>query len=281
MLLRTLLLLLIAMGLIAGIVGCLQRRMIYHPRPYADDMKTVVPKRLVVVPYEIDGAAQQAYYLPPRNEAAPSQLWVLFHGNASLALWWLWLIEEDVQADHVGWLLVDYPGYGMNEGAPSRASIVQATEKVIPALAEVMSVPPEELERDLSTMGFSLGAAAAMEFAVRHPVKDVVLLAPFTSLEDMARRTVGWPLSQLLIDRFDNRARLNELVEHNPTARIVIIHGDRDSVVPFEQGEELSQLHPGVTRLVRVPGANHVDVMDEAAGILRELLVHDSTAPVP
>jgi pimeloyl-ACP methyl ester carboxylesterase len=281
MLLRTLFLLLIAMGIIAGIVGCIQRRLIYHPQPYADEMKSVVPKRMIMVPYMVGGAAQQAYYLPPRHGDDPSQLWVLFNGNASLALWWLRWIEEDVAADDVAWLLVDYPGYGWNEGKPTRATIVQATEKVIPALAEALEVEAESLTKNINTLGFSLGAASAMEFAVRHPVKNVVLLAPFTSLEDMARRAVGWPLCNVLSDRFDNRARLDELVERSDAARIVILHGDRDSVVPFEHGKKLAELHPSVTRFVRVSGADHEGVVGEAAVILRELVTRDSTAPVP
>jgi pimeloyl-ACP methyl ester carboxylesterase len=281
--LRTLLLLLIAMGLIAGFIGCVQRKMIYHPQRYEQRLLDSLPDRLVRVPYTVEGREQVAFYLPPRtaSDDKPTRTWVLFHGNASLALWWMRWIEEDVNVDDVAWLLVDYPGYGMNDGKPTRASIVMATESVIPALATVIDTPREDIESDLSTLGFSMGAAAAAEFAVRHPVKNVVMLAPFTSLGAMARRTVGWPLSEVLIDRFDNTKRLEQLSARSTPPRVVILHGDRDTVVPFSQGRRLAEQFPEMVRFVPVAGADHVDILDSTASQLREILIHEQAPAVP
>ncbi len=257
--------------------------MIYHPQRYEQHLVDNLPDRLVRVPYTVDGREQVAFYLPPRvaDPDGKARTWVLFHGNASLALWWVRWIEEDVNVDGVAWLLVDYPGYGLNAGKPTRASIITATEAVLPALSASLNTPREDIEENLSTLGFSMGAAAAAEFSVRHPVRNVVMMAPFISLGAMARRTVGWPLSEVLIDRFDNTKRLEQLGARETPPRVVIVHGDRDSVVPFSHGRQLADQFPGMVRFVPVPGADHTDIFDATAAHLREILLDEPSPAIP
>jgi pimeloyl-ACP methyl ester carboxylesterase len=144
-----------------------------------------------------------------------------------------------------------------------------------------MNTPQADIEENLSTLGFSMGAAAAAEFSVRHPVRNVIMMAPFTSLDAMARRTVGWPLSEVLIDRFDNTKRLEELSARETPPRVLIVHGDRDSVVPFSHGQQLADQFPDMIRFVPVPGANHTDIFDATALQLREILLDESSPAIP
>jgi len=84
-----------------------------------------------------------------------------------------------------------------------------------------------------------------------------VLLAPFTSMLDMARRTVGGPLARFLRHRFDNRAHLEEVLQKFPSTRITIVHGTRDEVIPVVMGRELAASAPARIEYVELDDADH------------------------
>lgn len=279
--------LVIAVGVVIFLVGC-QRRLIYFPPAYVPADLSLLPRDGVQLTFATSSGRQTAFYVPAgaiadvsyivravtaaeaghaaaaadgtgaaSNAASPPRrLWVCFHGNGATALDWL-ETTQGVRAPGVGFLLVDYPGYGLSQGRPTRSSIVEATEGAYAALAAHYGVTTADLDRDVGALGFSLGSAAALEFASRHPVQRVVLLAPFTSLVEMARRTVGWPLCELLLDRFDNRARLAELAARPVPPRVTIFHGTVDDVIPFAMGQELSRAHPEMIEFHAVPGSDH------------------------
>ncbi len=200
--------------ILAAVLFFAQRRLMYFPRTYpAGFVKNLAARGLVPVKFATAHGTQWAYYLPPPSAApgtVPETIWILFGGNGTVALDWLGVLPPDA-ARHAGLVLFDYPGYGESEGSPSRAAIHESLVALIPALAAAWNVPAAEIEPRLSVAGHSLGAALALEFAQLHPVRDIVLIAPFTSMKDMARRSFGWPLCEVLLDRYDNRAALSAL----------------------------------------------------------------------
>lgn len=255
----------------------LQRRLIYFPRDYP----VIYGMSLgeldgVEIPFETGAGRQTMFYLPPREnpEAAPERLWILTGGNGSVALDWLDTVENGPRA-HVGYLLIDYPGYGNCAGKPTRSTILMTVRDALPALADHLGVAPGELEGDLNVMGHSLGAAVALEFAAHYPVRQAVLISPFTSLLDMARRQVGWPLMYLLRDRFDNRARLAELATRANPPTVTVMHGGKDDVVPEFMGRELGNSHPEFTVYRNYPLLDHNWILDATRDDLWKLMGSD------
>ncbi len=244
--------------LFAGFLFLFQRKMIYFPQRYEAAYVRGLPSETAEIQYQTSQGNQIAFYLPPREEETnpPGSLWVLFHGNAATALDWLDLVES-VPDDHAAFLLIDYPGYGKCEGSPSRASIRETTEAVFEALARQLLLQPSELEKNLNVLAFSIGTGAGLEFAAAHPVRRVILLAPFTDLLSMARRSVGWPLCYLLLDRFDNRTRLVELSQQSITPEVHIFHGTADDIIPFRMGETLAREFPTLVTFHPVPNVDH------------------------
>jgi uncharacterized protein len=171
-----------------------------------------------------------------------------------------------------GLLLVEYPGYGQCAGTPSRESIRASLAAVVPALAAVWHVPPTDFNPRLSVAGHSLGVAVALEFAQMHPVRDIVLIAPFTSMMDMARRSVGWPLCEVLTDRYDNRATLDALAEQSPRPSLRIYHGADDRMIPPSMGRALAQQHPGWAIHRDLSGSDHMNVVNLSAAEWTELM---------
>ncbi|MBN1866155.1 alpha/beta hydrolase [Candidatus Sumerlaeota bacterium] len=253
----------------------LLRKFLYHPRPYPAGILQSLPAGCRTIVFDTSDGSQTAFYLPPRGEVAgrPFALWVCFSGNASLALDWLGFVRKAQARDpRAAFLLVEYPGFGLCKGKPTRKGIIRASEKAFESLADETGRSTSDLEADLNVLGYSMGTGAGLEFAVRHPVRQVILLAPYTSIVDMARQTVGSPLCYLVPDQFDNRRRIDELLAPESPPAIDIFHDADDSVIPFRMGEELARRHPGQTVLHATTGAGHGGLLTVAEeGILRVL----------
>jgi len=254
------------------LVGC-QRKLIYMPCGYGPAYQHDLPVGTVELKFETSSGKQTAFYVPSDGEAVPppETLWVCFNGNAARALDWLDTVER-VKAPGMGFLLVDYPGYGVSEGRPTRHSIAEASDAALLTLAQHYRMDLPDLESRTNLLAFSIGTGTGLDFAARHPVRRVILLAPFTSLLDMARRTVGWPLCYLLLDRYDNAARLNELAARNPRPTVTLFHGQADEIIPFEMGKTLAGQHPDLITFHPVPRVDHNGLPAAVDRQLQELL---------
>lgn len=246
-------------ALVGAFLFVAQDRMIFIPRAYTPATLQQLPTGLVALR---DGESVVGFYRPPRDGSEPRQLWFCFGGNADLALSWDAFAEEHARPG-TGFLLVEYPGYGACVGKPSPASMLAANERAVALLATHLGLDVTEVHRRAGGVGHSLGAAALLQYAAKHPLRRLVLIAPFTTMKDMAQRSVGWPLCELLVHRFDNHARLAEIAASGlpPTT---IIHGNQDELIPVGMGRVLAEAHPGI-HLSVIVGAQHNDVLSLGA----------------
>ncbi len=245
----------------------IEHTFLYHPRQYRDGYERKLPKQLITLDFETSSGQQFAYYMPPRNKApgAPQRLWICFGGNASLALDWAGLAEEGARDPDAGYLMVEYPGYGKCAGVPSASSILENTTTSLATLSRHLKVEKAELADRMSLIGYSLGTATALQFAVHYPVERIILIAPFTSIRAMAARYAGILGSLVVSQQFDNMAQLMKLASRERPPKVIIIHGDRDTVCPVEMGRELAQRHPEMIELQEIPGGSHLSIFAKAA----------------
>lgn len=248
-----------------GWVYSSQDSMIFHPEEYMRGDHLAVPPRTMRLNYKTSAGQQSAWYTPPRSadpNAIPETLWILFNGNASLALFWTDTIKKAPDPD-AGFLVFDYPGYGDSEGKPSIATITEAAEGAINALASHLKTDPETLTaQKIRLLGYSLGGAVALDSATRHPVDRIVLAAPFTTMRAMADRIVNPYLSWLLAHPFDNLKSLETLSQLPSPPKIIITHGITDPAIPIEMSRELKRRWPGLIELVEVEHATHTSILD-------------------
>jgi pimeloyl-ACP methyl ester carboxylesterase len=253
----------VAMG---GALFLLQDRMIYFPCRYnIADVAGLYPEgtqRLELVTNR--GRRACAYFVPAKEPSTDGPVWYVFGGNASLALDWNEDVHEAQKRDpRVAFVLIEYPGYGetFDGRRPRRSEIRPLMQEIHAEVARRLGIAPDALATRSRVFGYSLGSAIGTEFAADIGAPEIVLVAPFTSLLDMARRSVFPPYHHLLRDRWDTRARLAELAalgDRRP--RLTIYHGDADHVVPVEMGRALSQAYPGATYR-ELPGQNHESLL--------------------
>ena len=233
----------IALGvLVLGVAAVLagQRHLLYPAprpaRPPERDLGELLRLRTTV-----------ALWSPP---AGTSPVVVHFHGNGE-QLADLRHVVTGLRRNGLGVLAVEYPGYGLAGGSPSEESLLAAGREALAYARERLGVPPE----GLVLQGQSLGTGVAARLASEGHGAALVLVSPFTSMTDLAAHLFpALPLSRLVRDRFDTRA-----VAPSVRIPVLIVHGDRDDLVPFSMGEELARTFPQA-RLMRVPGAHHNDL---------------------
>jgi pimeloyl-ACP methyl ester carboxylesterase len=259
--------LLLTVLLLVALLILFQRRFFYYPRKYsAAEIEAAEKRGATVLGYVTSQGRQTAFlYGSPPSGTLLSRLWVVFGGNAMAALDWLEILK-DCQLDAGGFLLVDYPGYGICAGNPSADSIL---ENAIAAYHAVIESKQWIIRRPrLSVLGWSLGAAAGLQFAEKFPVRDLVLIAPFATMQDMVKKFTGIRPGMLLFDRFDNLATLSRVCEKNSDVKVMIIHGEKDALIPISMGRSLSQSVPARIEFHNISGASHSTVFSEA----RELI---------
>ena len=245
--------------------GVIERAFIYFPdRNLNADPADVGLVFEEVRPVTSDGVQLHGWYVPGDIEVT----WLWFHGNAGNIghrLENLRLLHDELG---VGIYLFDYRGYGRSRGTPSEDGTYLDAEA---ALADLGSRDDIDADR-IVYFGRSVGAAVAVELAARHPPYALILESPFPSIQDMARRIYPFlPIGRFLRTRYDSMAKVGRLA-----VPVLVLHGDRDDVVPLEAGKKLFEgaREPKVFHVIS--GAGHNDTYEvggrEYFRVLREFV---------
>lgn len=146
-------------------------------------------------------------------------------------------------------LLFDYRGYGKSVGKPHEAGVVADGLAAQRWLAERTG---RSLDRT-AVFGRSLGGGVATAIVAEQGAQALVLQSTFTRITDAAASHYPWlPVRWLMRNRYDSLARLARY-----EGPVLISHGDRDEVVPYEHGRRLYESAPGEKRFVRLEGRTH------------------------
>ena len=233
---------------LSAIMLLFERKLIYYPQRAHD----VSPRDLGLAFEDLvltaeDGVRIHGWYLPPSGEP---RFTVLFaHGNAgnvSHRLDRALFLQSKLGASV---LLFDYRGYGRSEGSPDEEGTYRDARAAHRWLIEQKRVAPDRLV----IFGESLGSAVALDLALSRPCRALVLESPFASVPAMARAVYPFlPLWPFVRTRYDNEAKAPRL-----TVPLLVLHGDRDEVVPFTQGRRVFEAAPGPKRFFAIPGAGH------------------------
>ena len=192
------------------------------------------------------------------GKIAPKTIWLVFGGNGDLALAWIGLIRAFAGRQN-GFLLIDYPGYGICEGKPNPRTILENAEHALQSLLEQKGWNPGTVT--LGVVGHSLGGAAALQFAAKNPVRKILALSTFTTMDDMVRTQICIPLGHLLRHRFDNIASLKTILSQSEIPEIEIIHGQADEIIPAKMGRALAHLDPNRIKFSEVAGVRHNEII--------------------
>ena len=198
-----------------------------------------------------DGTKIHGWHVP--GESRTTLLWL--HGNAGNISHRVDNIAMLIQKTGIGVFIIDYRGYGRSEGKPSEKGLYMDAEAAFEHMTTDLGLGPEE---DIVLFGRSLGVGVAVEMATRYRVRSVVVESGFTSVREMSKSSGMGALSILLLPLID--ARYDSLSKMGSTlSPVMVIHGDRDEMVPFEMAEKLFAAASEPKRFYPIPGASHND----------------------
>jgi dipeptidyl aminopeptidase/acylaminoacyl peptidase len=195
-----------------------------------------------------DQVELQGWFIPPGG-SAPGPALIFFYGNGETVATLASVIDQ-LRPPGMGFLVIDYRGYGENGGRSSEAGLYRDAA----AAWDAMVAQPEIDSSRIAVYGRSLGTAAALSLALARPVAAVVLEAPFTNARGLARAHYPFVPPFLIRLSLDNAHRAERL-----EAPLLVIHGTRDEVVPFSMGEEIARLGRAREFAV-IEGASHNDL---------------------
>jgi len=140
------------------------------------------------------------------------------------------LLREHFQA-HV--LAVEYPGYGICPGgqADEHSTIANASA-AFRFVRECLNWPLDSI----LLLGRSVGTGIALALAAEHEVYGVALISPFLSVQEVCRSAIG-PLAYFIEERLSNKDCIPLL-----KSPLLVVHGQKDQMVPHFHGETLYEL---------------------------------------
>lgn len=272
-----------------------------------------IPQRSVVgstFPAGSDATAGRwvpCVFLPPPGDVVDRDtlLVVHFHGTGgdawkSGSIWFDAAVSAHKRSNiSVAVLSVEYPGYGIFPGRPSEEGWKQTARSVLWYIVCELRIPM----RRVVISGRSMGSGVAL-YAAAHIVRQItratppvqhaagvdsdigessflglVLISPFTSIHGVLKK---FPLGNsllplLLLNRFDN---LLEVPYVPAQCRLLVVHGEKDTVVPSEHGIDVYTAASNLRRreLVLDPDADHhtIPVLPRALEDYLTSIVRDS-----
>jgi fermentation-respiration switch protein FrsA (DUF1100 family) len=204
-----------------------------------------------------DGTRLHGWYIP---HIRPRAVVLFLHGNAGNIAGRAEFLR-DVHALGVSVLALDYRGYGRSEGSPSEAGLKDDARTARRWLAERAGVR----EADIVLWGESIGTAVAIDLAAEG-ARGLILENAFTSLPDVAGHHYWWaPVKLLMRSRF---AAIDKIGDYK--GPLLQVHGDADTIIPFELGRKLFDAANEPKQFVTLPGADHNDPRADAFWIAAE-----------
>jgi len=181
-------------------------------------------------------------------EGAPVILFL--HGNAQEVYSWS-LVRRELLPLGCRMLLIDYHGYGKSGGEPHEAGLY------LDGKAALGWLHRKGLEDgEIIVFGKSLGGAVACEVARSRDLRALILESTFTSLAGMAGRL--FPMLPGGISLGEEYSSIEKIGGIN--CPLLVIHGERDELIPVEEGRALFDVAPEPKELYLVPGAGHNDL---------------------
>ena len=245
-----------------------QRAMQYFPERFRTAPAAAgLPQAEEVVLDTADGERVIVWHVPPRGNK-PVALY--FHGNGGS-------LRNRVDRfralteDGSGLVALSYRGYGGSTGTPSEAGLIAD------ALAAYAFTSARYGAERIVLWGESLGSGVAVALAAQMPVGYLILQSPFTSAADVgAQRYWFVPVRFLMKDQFRSDLRIGKVM-----APVLILHGDRDDIVPIALAERLYGLINAPKRFVRMAGVGHNDVGAQAVEAARQFIGERGPATDP
>lgn len=187
------------------------------------------------------------------KEKSLEKVIVFYHGNAGSACDRSFYKSVFEQFNY-SLIFVEYAGYSNDDRKPSKKLILEDVENINSFIQEKSFV-------DVTIYGESIGSGAAGYHSNIGEVNNLILVSPFSRLVDVAQsKFIIYPVSIILKENYDNIKWLKNY-ENN----LIILHGDKDIVIPSRFSRKLYETIPSKNKeYILIEGKGHNDLWESS-----------------
>lgn len=223
------------------------------PPRYSTELEFVTP----------DGVSLKGILIEAKDSTDPEKPYILgFGGNAWNAITMAAYLHG-LFPDH-SVVVFHYRGYAPSMGQPSAESLLADSLLIFDYLHDHLG------PNNFVGVGFSIGSGIAAHLASERPLKGLILVSPFDSLNSLASEHYPWlPVRWLLRHQMEPAQDLGSVTF--PTA---VIAAEKDSIIPPDRTEAVRQTVKNNVLDRTIEGADHNDLYDrkEFRSTIREAL---------
>ncbi len=260
---------LVIYGALVGWVGCVQRKLLYHPAPDPEG-RLAAEAREAGFGAWTNGMGERIGWMRATDRPPTVATVLITHGNAGSAAGREYLVDPIQRGVSVDVFVLEYPGFGGRPGELEEPGLLAAMDEAMAVLGD---------RKPLVLVGESLGSAVAAYGAGqgRERVAGVILLTPFNNLTAAARHHYPWiPVRWILRDRFPTDEWLGR---YGGTVGVVV--GGVDRVVPPGLGRLLYERYGGRKRIWEVPDQDHWEAVQRPEEWWAEAIGWVLDRPIP
>jgi len=192
-----------------------------------------------------DGLFLKSLFKQPTNNAQITI--VVFHGNAGHIGHRVEKFKPFLEEGY-GLLLVEYRGYGENEGKPTEDGFYKDGVAALDFLSR------QNISKQKTILyGESLGCGLAVKLSTEDKYHSTILEAPYTSIAEVASEHYWYlPAKWLVLDRFDIIGIIK-----NIKSPLLVLHGEEDNVISIEFGKKIFNSAPKPKEAFYIKKAGH------------------------
>lgn len=247
------LIIIVIMLFITGCIKKIENHYIFHPNKDINSTPEAWGLKYEDVAFVTeDGLTLNGWFIPGRAGAdGKLHTFLWFHGNGGNIGHRLDNIKMLYDKVPANIFIFDYREFGKSEGKISE----QGTYLDAKAALKYLYSREDTNNEKIIFFGRSIGSAVAVDLAVKEKCCALVLETPLTSLKDMAKSLYPYhPLGFIMQSKYDSIAKIRDI-----KVPVLIIHGDKDEMVPYEQGRRLYDAANSPKEFYTIPGAVHND----------------------
>jgi fermentation-respiration switch protein FrsA (DUF1100 family) len=226
---------------------------LFHPRPEFGQPESASTYKDIMIPVDAETAVGARFHIADKSACNI----LFFHGNGEI------VADYDdfgrmMNQMGINFLAVDYRGYGRSTGQPTVTSMMRDCHMAFDYVKKWLD--KNDCAGPLCLMGRSLGSASVLELASHYAAgidgliveSGFAYAGPLLTLLGIAVSDIGFDETQ----GFRNIEKIRTF--QKPT---LIIHAERDHIIPFSDGEALFDACASTDKtFLKIPGANHNDI---------------------
>lgn len=227
----------------------LQTKLLFYPAKLHSDFK-----------FRADRSHEEVFLVTPDSEkinglffpASNDKVILYFHGNAGSLEEWQF-VYRDFDSLGFNFFIIDYRGYGKSTGNISEAGFYKDAQAAYDfLLARGFTAD------NIVVYGRSIGSGVAVHLATHQQIAALILESPYISVEKLAIEKYRYLFPSLYLRyRFDNLSKIKAV-----KAPLLVIHGQRDGLIPFPHGQTLYNTFDGKKQLIAVKDGHHNDLSE-------------------